>query len=208
MLNHMLLILRDEFGHTPEYKQVYRKKSFDDWNLAINTLKAWGILDNTLETKFNKLKGLRNKSIHFNHETYASARSDGLEAIKILSEIISLRFGFFRKEHSWAIKGTKGAQFIKKEFETDPFIRSFYIPRCPLVGPYYAVKLLDEGTLFVDRASYAGTENSDEEFADIFNNRKTEEVVKGDLPLAEDVDAVGILLWDGSYRLTKKTCPK
>tara|TARA_R110002072_G_scaffold285473_2_gene450281 strand:- start:351 stop:1286 length:936 start_codon:yes stop_codon:yes gene_type:complete len=207
MLNHMLLILRDEFRNTPEYKRVYRKKSFDDWNLAITTLNAWDILDDTLVTKFTELKELRNKSIHFNHETYASARADGLEAIKILSEIISLRFGFFRNEHSWAIKGTKGAQFIKKEFEADPFIKKFYLPKCPLVGPYYAVKILNEGTLFVDKAFYADTEISNEEFAEIFNNRKLEEVVKSDLPLPDDVDPIGILLRNGSYRLTMKTAP-
>ena len=208
MLNHMLLILRDEFSHTPEYKRVYRKKSFDDWSFAINTLKAWGILDDTLETKFNELKKLRNKSIHFNHETYSSARSDSLEAIKILSEIISLRFGFFRKEHSWAIEGIKGAQFIKKEFEADPFIKNFYIPRCPLVGPYYAVKFLDEGTLFVDRESYTDMEVSDEEFSEVFNNRKIEEVAQSDLPLSEEFDPVGIFLRDGSYLLTTKVAPE
>ncbi|MEH6639959.1 MAG: hypothetical protein V7717_11830 [Porticoccaceae bacterium] len=208
MLNHMLLILRAEFSHTPEYKQVYRKNSFDDWSLAIDTLDAWGILDGTLETKFNELKELRNKSIHFNHETYISAGSDSLKAINILSEIISLRFGFYRKEHSWAINGTKGAQFIKKGFETDPFIKNFYIPQCPIVGPYYAVKFLDEGTLFVDRASYVDTEISDQKFANVFNNRQAEEVVKSDLPLSEDVGPVGILLRDGSYRLTMKAAPE
>lgn len=204
MLNHMLLILRDEFIHTPEYKRVYRKKSFDDWGLAINTLKAWGVLDDTLEAEFNALKELRNKSIHFNQETYANAKDDGLNAIKIISEIISLRFGFFRKEHTWGIEGTRGAQFIKKEFEADPFIKHFYIPKCPLVGPYYAINILNEGILFVDRTDYEDTEISDEIFSDVFNNRKVDEVSKSDLPLSEDINPIGILLPDGSYRLTKK----
>lgn len=208
MLNHMLLTLRDEFRHTTEYKRVYRKKSFDDWGLAINTLKAWGVLDDTLEAEFIALKELRNKSIHFNHETYANANDDSLNAIRIISEIISLRFGFFRKEHTWGIEGTRGAQFIKKEFETDPFIKHFYIPKCPLVGPYYAVNFLKEGILFVDRTAYEDTEISDEQFSDIFNNRKIEEVSKSDLPLLEGIDPVGILLQDGSYRLTKKISPE
>lgn len=77
-----------------------------------------------------------------------------------------------------------------------------------MVGPYYAVKFLNEGTLFVDRTSYEDTEISDEEFADTFNNRKPEKVVKSDLPLPDDVDPVGILLRDGSYRLTMKTAPE
>ncbi len=208
MLNHMLLVLRDEFKHTPEYKRVHRKESFDDWRFAINTLNNWGILDSTLKTKFNELKELRNKSIHFNHETYSRAKSDSLEAIDILSEIIALRFGFFRKEHTWGITGTKGAQFIKKEFESDPFIRNFYIPRCPLVGPYYAVKFIEAGTLFVDKESYSDMDISDKEFSNIFNNREVGQVAQSDLPLVEGVCPVGILLRDGSYRLTKKVIPE
>src|SRR5579862_549724 len=31
ILNHLILDLRDFYKHTLEYKNVYRKKSFDDW---------------------------------------------------------------------------------------------------------------------------------------------------------------------------------
>src|SRR6185437_16568300 len=31
ILNHLILDLRAHYGHTPEYKKVYRKDSFDDW---------------------------------------------------------------------------------------------------------------------------------------------------------------------------------
>ena len=204
MLNHMILVLRDDFRGTPEYKKVYRKKSFDDWNLAISTLEAWGILKGNVTISFVSLKELRNKSIHFNHDTYDNVRDNSLEAIKLLSEIISLRFGFFRIEHEWAVEGTLGSQFIKKSYECDPFIEKFYLPLCPLVGPYYAVKFVELGTLFVDRANYSSNEITDEEFAEIFNNRQSYDVVDSKLPLAEDVDPVGILLHDGTYRLTEK----
>lgn len=204
MLNHMILILRDDFKHTPEYKSVYRQDSFDNWKFAIDTLAVWGVIKGEAVTTFEQLKELRNRSIHFNHETYNSTRTDSLQAIKLLSEIISLRFGFFRKEHEWAIKGTRGAQFISKEHESDPFIRRFYIPKCPLVGPYYAVKFVEMGILFLDRESCPDKEISDDEFAEIFNNRSPDEVVKSDFPLGDDVLPVGILLHDGTYRLTKK----
>lgn len=204
MLNHMVLILREDFQGTPEYKKVYRKKSFDDWNLAISTLEAWGILKGDITTNFVALKELRNRSIHFNHDTYDNVRADSLEAIKLLSEIVSLRFGFFRKEHEWAVEGTLGSQFVKKNYEYDPFIKKFYLPLCPLVGPYYAVKFVEHGTLFVDRVSYSPNEITDEEFAKIFNNRQVSEVVDSDFPLADDVDPIGILLRDGTYRLTEK----
>jgi hypothetical protein len=43
ILNHLVLRLRDYFKATDEYKKVYRKDSFDNWDLAINTLEAWGV---------------------------------------------------------------------------------------------------------------------------------------------------------------------
>jgi hypothetical protein len=38
VLNHLLLALRGDYQHTPEYKRVYRKDSFDDWNVPIDAL--------------------------------------------------------------------------------------------------------------------------------------------------------------------------
>lgn len=142
MLNHMVLSLRDAFKASVAYKKVYRKESFDDWGLAIAALAEWKVLDDKLVKLFEALKILRNKSLHFSIDTYSSVRDDSLNAIKLLAEIITLRFGFFRLEHSWAIEGTAGAQFIKKSFEHDPFIKTFYLPQCPIVGPLYAVSSL------------------------------------------------------------------
>jgi hypothetical protein len=44
ILNYLILALRDDFKHTPEYKHVYRKESFDDWSDAIDSLEAWDVL--------------------------------------------------------------------------------------------------------------------------------------------------------------------
>lgn len=42
ILNYLVLILRHDYRHTPEYKNVYRKDSFDNWDVPINTLESWG----------------------------------------------------------------------------------------------------------------------------------------------------------------------
>ena len=44
ILNYLILNLRDDFHSTPEYKQVYRKDSFDQWDAPINALASWGVL--------------------------------------------------------------------------------------------------------------------------------------------------------------------
>lgn len=44
ILNHLILNLRDDFRATPEYKQVYRNDSFDQWDIPINALTSWGVL--------------------------------------------------------------------------------------------------------------------------------------------------------------------
>src|SRR3972149_6553409 len=44
ILNHLILTLRDDFKNSPEYKKIYRKKSFDDWDVPISILASWGTL--------------------------------------------------------------------------------------------------------------------------------------------------------------------
>src|SRR6266542_1073426 len=44
ILNQLILTLRDEFKSTAHYKRVYKKDSFDNWDLAIDTLEAWDVL--------------------------------------------------------------------------------------------------------------------------------------------------------------------
>jgi hypothetical protein len=69
ILNYLLLILRDDYKGTIEYKSIYKKDSFDDWDIPIKTLESWGILLPEVVEKFYKLKDMRNKSIHFRPET-------------------------------------------------------------------------------------------------------------------------------------------
>jgi hypothetical protein len=42
ILNHLILDLRGFYKNKPEYRQVYRKESFDNWQIPVDTLEAWG----------------------------------------------------------------------------------------------------------------------------------------------------------------------
>lgn len=198
MLNHLILDLREDFKTTNEYKDVYRKDSFADWGKCIDTLQAWGVFQHPdVALEFNKLKILRMRSIHYNAETYLNLRKDALAALAHLREIISLQFGFGGK---WLLAGTAGHFFIKKEAETHPFIRKYYLPQSPLVTPYFAMDTLKSHWIFFDRKNFDEREITDAEFAQLFNERAAADIVKVDVPWADDV-IVRIVLDTGVHEL-------
>jgi len=59
ILNHMLRLLRQYHKDTAEYKKVHSKDSFDNWQLAIDTLASWGELFPDAIPKFYELEKKR-----------------------------------------------------------------------------------------------------------------------------------------------------
>ena len=134
ILNHLVLILREDYKHTPEYKKIYRKDSFDDWSLAIETLMSWGVLLPEVKEHFLKLMDMRHKAIHFRPETDHNDRELALNVIHCLQNIIANQFSSFGAQ-PWFITGIPGEIYIKKDWENRPFIRKVYLPSCAYVGP-------------------------------------------------------------------------
>ena len=178
ILNHLLIDLRHFFKGTPEYSRVYRKESFDDWRVPIDTLEAWGVLLPEVVTEFRSLMDLRHRSIHYNASTYGTLQSDALAAVLHVREIIDRQFTAFG-DRPWFIKGTRGFIFIKREWEEDPFIKTFYLPTCPFVGPHFAISFTN-GLTYCDRHDYGEGSWTDEEFAEAFETRTPDQVVKPD----------------------------
>ncbi|MGF1472936.1 MAG: hypothetical protein ACFB50_14505 [Rubrobacteraceae bacterium] len=175
ILNHLALGLRDNFKSTPEYKKVYKKKSFDNWDLLISTLEAWSVLVPKAVAAFKTLRDVRNRrAIHFDPTTDTKDREYALDAVRSLSEIVVEQFGTSAPA-PWFIPGTKGgAGFIKKEMEADPFVKLVYLPNTVSVGPeHYLEKGEDDGWLVHDRDGYEDEEISDTEFVERFE-RATE----------------------------------
>jgi len=177
ILNHLLLDLRGFYKQTPEYRRVFKKDSFDDWRVPINALETWGILLPKAVIEFRQLMSLRHRSIHFNASTYNSLRDDALSAILHMRTIIELQFGTFT-DAPWFIPGTKGHCFIKKEYETHPFVKTYFLPKCPFVGPLFAMDFNVGGWRFFDMENYGAGSWTDEEFAKQYNDRDPEMVVK------------------------------
>ena len=176
ILNHLILDMRHFFKLEPEYKKVYRKDSFDDWNVPIATLEAWHILLPTAVTEFRALLQLRHRSVHFNAGTYNTLRDDALAAVLHMRLIIEQQFGSFAAR-PWFISGTKGHVFIKKEYEIHPFIMAYFIPHCPFVGPLFGMNYDEAGWHIFDVPDYGDGMWTDEEFAREYNERDHTKVV-------------------------------
>lgn len=187
VFNHLILDLRSNYKSTSKYRKICRKQSFQNWEYTIKILADWGVFQHPdIKYKFDELRKLRMCSIHFNHETYKNLRSDALAALSYMALIINLQFGIAAGQ-KWMIEGTKGAFFIKKDAEQDPFMAKYYLPQCPLVGPYYAMKFNQEGHwLIFDWINYDNREISDEEFVKLFKN-KTEQRASTSVPVAANV---------------------
>ena len=167
ILNHLVLVLRDSFKSAPEYKKVYRKHSFDDWDLAINTLGAWNVLLPGVADKFQQLKQTRHSAIHFQPETDKNDRELALLALRQLSDIISSQFGALLPM-PWFIPNDKGITFIRKSHETDPFVEKVYLPSCKLVGPEHQIDRREGEWIVTSDGEYEDREISDEKFISMF----------------------------------------
>ena len=169
ILNHLIIRLRDYYKGTDEYKKVYRKDSFDNWDLAINTLEAWDVLLPNVVELFWELKEIRNKSIHFNPEIDSNDKELSLEAISKLKEVVGGQFSGFGTQ-PWFIEGTRGACYIKSEFEEKPFVKEIVLPNCVKVGHLHRLEHGQNGLVVHDAHDYAEIEISDERFAELMNN--------------------------------------
>lgn len=180
ILNHLILDLRDDFKSSAHYRKVYRKDSFDNWPFAVSVLADWNVLVPDVDTEFLALGELRNRSIHFDPKTYTSLREDALAALKRLNAIIAKQFGYFGSQ-PWFIENTPGAQFIKRGFETNPFVRAYILPRAGFVGPLYGMTLTPAGWQHLDYADYGDGELSDEDFAKHYRDRDIAKVASREL---------------------------
>jgi len=172
ILNQLIIHLRDDFKNTEQYKKVYKKNSFDNWDLPIDTLKSWDVLLPEVVKLFQDLKDLRNRVIHFNPETDTNDKGLALKSIEKLQKIIKQQFSGFGVQ-PWFISGVRGAAFIKKDYEETPFVKRIILPSCIKVGPYHTLKMGSKGWIVKDDHEYEETEVTDNEFADMFNNKKS-----------------------------------
>lgn len=163
ILNHLLRDLRESFRSTPQYKLVYDKDSYDDWEKAISILEAWDILLPDAVTDFRLLRDKRNSALHFRPETDASARDLAVEAIRVLHRIIDRQFG--TGSQPWYMLGTPGETYVKQEAEQLPFVAKVIVPVAFSVGPRHTLNFNEaSGWGVEDVGDYGPATGADDEF--------------------------------------------
>jgi len=181
ILNHLIIDLRNQYKNSSRYKQVHGKDSFSDWSRAIDILEEWQVfLTSEVAENYRALAKLRHKSVHFNSGIEESQRADALQALHYMKEIISSQFGYGGLS-ALAIKGTTGFFFLSTESTQRPFVKTFILPQCPLVGIEFAISFENRAVVFHDRIEYEDREVSDKEFATMFETRSNN-VVSSKLP--------------------------
>ena len=166
ILNHLILNLRDNFKSSDHYKKICRQSSFDNWSKAIDALEDWKILTADTSVLFRELNQKRNFAIHFNPVIDREDRQFALDAINHLQEIIQSQFSILGNL-PWILH-VSGDFYIKKDWESHPFVQLVYLPSGTLVGYKNSVKTVMPW-VFKDTEDYPPTEISDEQFADFRN---------------------------------------
>lgn len=170
VLNHLVLLFRDEFKLTPQYKKVYGKDSFDNWGLAIDTLEGWDILLPQTAAVFREFKSTRNCAIHFRPDLDQECRGPALKALHEFNQIISLQFASFGKL-PWYLTQIRGASYVRKDFENRPFVKRVILPNCELLGHKARLEYMNPGWRTIDEDDYPDVEISDEDFAQLVDPR-------------------------------------
>ncbi|MFH1559910.1 MAG: hypothetical protein ABID84_00640 [Chloroflexota bacterium] len=158
ILNELVVRLREHFKNTPSYKKVYRKDSFQDWDLAISVLLEWEVFDTTLADSYRQLSTLRKQAAH--PKVLSDVQSKSKEALKLYSGMMNKLFGPGENVVFWC----PGEMYIKREKETDPLVIEFFIPSCDYVGFKHTIRLVNGGMQYVDFDDYEDKFVDDAEF--------------------------------------------
>jgi len=186
ILNHLILDLRDYYkndskkqwethpckdcnkfrellqkGLIRTYFDIFTCKSCSNWNLMISNLVQWGIISLEVELLFKELSNIRHKSIHFNEKTVMKLKEGSLESIKKLQDIIQKLFPAFGSDY---FIPAKGEAYLKKELESKPFFKKYYLPNSQLVTPFHKVKQVMPRFIIEDISTVEDKDISDEKF--------------------------------------------
>lgn len=181
ILNHVVIALSSSFTKSRKYhkaRAIAVQGGDDNWAKLIAILQEWNVLldreayDNTeypsVAGQFLKLRELRNRAVHYHGGAIEDdIRGAAIESIELVQSIILRQFGFFTYQ-PWFMRNTPGAQFIRRQYESDAFVMHYYPPNCLYVGPYYKIEFRNGQGTVIDNYPYEQEDISDDEFAELW----------------------------------------
>jgi hypothetical protein len=131
VLNRLVLCCRDHFKSHSEYKRIYRKDSFDDWEKMLALIVDWRLIPDKAVGLFRDLMPIRHNSIHFN-DPYDFNDIAPIVINKLISGITEV-FGVENRTDIYLVFDIPGEIWVRSAAESLPFVKEFVIPHC-----YYA----------------------------------------------------------------------
>jgi len=164
VLNHLVLGLREHFKASQVYRRLYRKDSFDNWELALDALHEWEVLTPEAEAHFRLLWRQRNEALHFNPETEVNDRALALQALRLFGKIVECQYACFGAL-PWLFT-PPGEVYVRQEWEKKPFIQLVYLPNALYVG--YKHRVVSAFPWWIeDNEDYEARDVSDGEFSNL-----------------------------------------
>ena len=155
IFNILISNLKKYYLSSPLYKKIYRKEYIQDWDLAIEVLLDWKIINTGIAEDYKKLRDIRHESVHLKNIPDSSEKA--LEAIKYIKSLTDYLFGL-KSEVFFMVDEEL---YIKKEREKEAIVKEFFVPSCTLVGYKHSI---DSEWRLKDKFQYENREIDDDEF--------------------------------------------
>ena len=131
VLNRLVLKTRDHFKSHPEYKKIYRKDSFVEWERMLSLISQWNLVPERAVELFRSLMPIRHDTIHYNEEY--DFETIAPETINNLIAAITEVFGVINRKDIYLVFDVPGEVWVRSHAENLPFVKEFVLPHC-----YYA----------------------------------------------------------------------
>lgn len=128
ILNRLVLKCRDYFKGHPEYKKIYNKDSFDNWDRMLGLIEDWKLIPPRAIELFGELAPIRNDTVHYNdgYDFKAVAESVVNKLIEAVTEV----FGVMNRTDIYLVFDVPGEVWVRSAADKTPFVREFVLPHC------------------------------------------------------------------------------
>lgn len=151
ILNRLVLKCRDYFKGHPDYKKIYNKDSFDNWDRMLGLIEDWKLIPPQAIELFGQLAPIRNDTVHYNdgYDFKAVAETVVNKLIAAVTEV----FGVMNRTDIYLVFDVPGEVWVRSTADKTPFVREFVLPHC-----YYAhaVHDIDANRRIVEKLGKVG----------------------------------------------------